>query len=474
MKDSIEKYEERMRDGREVYYRGQKVEDVTKHPVLALATNFYKNVLELYKDEEVKKMLFVNDPTYGEITRFFQAPKSSQDLIKRSDLTTELTRRTGHLYAHIGSDMLFALTMIANKVGKEYAERMRKFGEYIIKTEPVLAGAQMDVKGDRGLRPSQQADPDLHLRVVEERDDGIIVNGAKAHTSNSCVSDELIVLPGRMMIKGEEEFAFGFAIPINTKGLKMICRPVLESEGRMHPLETPRVGHAAVVETTTIFDRVFVPWERVFVYRDPKAAGALANLFALFHRFSAVSYRAALSEIILGCAKLMAEYNGLDKGGYINEKVASIVNFTEIQRLCIRMSAYECQYDKITGIAMPNPLHANIGKLYSNNNYMSAVQSMIDVAGGIAITAPSGDDYDNPELKKYIDKYYAVKASVPAGNRFKLALFIREIVALMAGMDSVSMIHAEGSIVASILALYRTYDFGPSIKTVKRMASITD
>jgi 4-hydroxybutyryl-CoA dehydratase/vinylacetyl-CoA-Delta-isomerase len=469
---TTEQYEQSLRDGREVYYRGERVKDVTKHPILSLAVNHNKSVLNLYKEKDLRDLLIVNDPKYGETIRFFQPPRSAQDLISRYTLTYEFTRRTATLFAHIGSDMLFALTIIANHVGKESAEKMRNFGDRILSQDLSLAGAQMDVKGDRNLRPSEQADPDLYLRVVQSRDDGIVVRGAKAHTSNSMTANELIVLPSRMMQKGEEEYAVAFAIPVNTKGVKLICRPALESEVPLHPLEGPRVLHSAVVETLTVFDDVFVPWDRVFIYRDSRAAGMLANLFALYHRFSALSYRTALAEILVGTAKLMAEYNGLERVNHIQEKIVKLINFVEFQRICVRMSAYECQIDKGTGIAMPNIMHANIGKLYSNLHYMDAIQSLIDIAGGIAITAPSGQDYANPELRKYIDKYTAGKASVPAGNRFKLLLFIREIVALLGGLESVTMIHAEGSIQASTLALYRDYKFDPMIESVKKLASL--
>jgi 4-hydroxybutyryl-CoA dehydratase/vinylacetyl-CoA-Delta-isomerase len=470
---TVDQYKESLRDGREVYYRGEKVDDVTTHPILSLSVNHNLAMMSsIAEDKDLRSRMIVTHPEHGEMVRFFQAPKSTEDLLKRYEITSELTKRISFIVAHIGSDMLFALTVIANHVGKEYAERMNKFGEYIMKSDLAIAGAQMDVKGDRSLRPSQQADPDLYLHVVETRDDGIVVRGAKAHTSNAPTANELIVLPSRMMGPGEEDYAVAFAIPANTKGIKMICRPCTEAEGPVHQLEGPRVKKVAMVETTTIFDDVFVPWERVFVYRDPKAAGALANLFALFHRFSALSYRSALAEEMIGCAKLIAEYNGIDKMGHVMEKIATLINFAEYQKLCVKMSAYECNYDKNTGIAMPNILYANMGKLFSNQNYLNAIQALVDIAGGYAITAPSGQDYDNPELRKYIDKYTAGVASVPPGNRFKLFLFIREMVALLGGLETVTMIHAEGSVQASILSFYRDYNFEPVKSSIKELLGL--
>ena len=119
--------------------------------------------------------------------------------------------------------------------------------------------AQTDVKGDRSLAPHAQPDPDMHVRIVERRDDGIVVQGAKAHTTMAPVADELVVLPTRAMGEADADYAVAFAIPPATEGLRMVCGPLPEPGSTFdHPVSTRNVE----IETLTVFDRVFVPWDR--------------------------------------------------------------------------------------------------------------------------------------------------------------------------------------------------------------------
>jgi len=464
---SFNDYRESLRDGREVYYRGRRVEDVTKHQVLSLAVELIGYVYGEGVDEKLREKLFYDDVKLGRISSFYKTPYSGSDLYERFQLTYEVNKSSVIPLPHIGSDAIFALKIVGARMGGEYRRRIEEYADYAARNNLFLAVAQIDVKGDRKLRPSQQRDPDLYVHVVEERSDGIVVRGAKAHTTFSPVANEIIFLPGRALRKGEEEYAVAFSLPVNSKGLKLICRPVMATEAALNPLEGIRVKRRAETETLTILDNVFVPWERVFVYRDVEAASNLALLFALWHRFSALSYRAALAEYLVGLGKLVAEANGIDGEPHIQKDIVDLVSFAEIQKICAKIAAYECVKDEVTGIAIPNPLYTNIGKIFSNENYLNILKSLIDIAGGLTVTAPSGDDYENEELRGYIEKY--LSAAVPGSERFKLFLLLREAIVLLGGEESVIHIHAEGSIRASLIEIYRTYNFNEPKKLVEKL-----
>jgi len=458
----FEEYKNSLRDGREVYYRGKKVDDVTKHPILGLQVN----LMEYYFNEKY----YYDDPVLGvKTSKFYKVPRSSSDLVERSKLTYDLTIESGMLLPHIGSDAIFSTMISTSKLEEKYGERFTNYAKDVTKNNLFLAGAQIDVKGDRRLRPSQQEDPDMYVHVVEERADGIIVRGAKIHTTYMAVANEAFVLPGRAFREGDEDYAICFAVPANAKGLKLMARPAIATEAALHDLEGVRTRKRSEGETLTIFENVFVPWERVFVYKDIAAASGLALLFALWHRLSALSYRTAVAEHLIGLGKLIAEANGIDRASHIQKDITDLISFTEIQRMCAKMTAYECHMDKKTGIAVPNNIYTNVGKLYSNENYLNIMRSLIDIAGGIAITAPSGDDYANEELKPYINKY--LRGAIPGGDRFKLMLILREAIALLGGEETVIHIHAEGSMQASIIELYRSYDFTEPKRLIENLLS---
>jgi len=472
--ETYEEFKESLKDGREIYYRGERVEDLTTHPILKYTPEFLGRIHHGYLlDDDLKEEFFFNHPESGtRLSKFYKIPKSSEDLLERFQMTYKFTMRSLINIAHIGSDMINALIVASANMGGKYAERMDQFAKYLITDNPVLAGAQMDVKGDRSLRPSEQKDPDMHVHVVDENKDGIIVCGAKTHSSWAYAANEILVIPSRAMRKGEEKFAVAFATPPSAKGIRMMCRPALEIEGGQAELENIklRIGRH-FSEALIIFDNVLIPWERVFVYKDSEKGSGLALLFALFHRYTAVCYRCCLAGITVGMAKLIAEYNGIARVGHIVKNIADLITYAEMQKLCAKMAAHECSFNKKTGIAIPNPLYTNLGKLWSNLGHMQAKMALIDTAGGNAITAPGIEDYLNPGLMKDIDKYFAGK-NVSGIDRFKLFLLIRETIGNYGGLEDVGELHAEGSVWPSIMELYRGYNYDEVINAVKGYAGI--
>lgn len=462
MRRKFEEYRTSLRDGRELYYRGKKVSDVTTHPILSLETNLVGYCF--------KPKYYYNAPEFGgEISKFYKVPRSSSDLLERCTITYEVTKEAGILLPHIGSDAILAATISTSNSEEKFKERFNNYARQVIRNDLFLAVAQIDVKGDRRLGPSQQKDPDMYVHAVDEKVDGIIVRGAKMHTTFASVANEIFVLPGRSFREGDEDYAICFAVPVSTEGLKLIARPAIATEAALHEMEGPRSRKRIEGETLTIFEDVFVPWERVFVYKNTAVASGLALLFALWHRLSALSYRTALAEYLVGLGKLVAEANGVDGAAHIRRDMADLITFAEIQRVCARMAAYECHIDRKTGIAVPNQIYTNIGKLYSNEAYLNVIRSLIDIAGGIAITAPSGDDYSNEELKRSINKYLA--GAIPGEDRFKLMLILRETIAHLGGPEAVIHVHAEGSIEASIIELYRSYNFAESKSLIRGLLS---
>ena len=452
-----------------MYYRGKRVRDITRHPYLSLAAEHAAKLYLWQRDPEFKPSLMTVVDGH-KISTFYKLCRTPQDLLTRSHLIEETTRAGSGVFnivQAIGSDAIMALMIVSKSLdardpSKEYFQRVSKFHEYVAKNDLALAVGQTDVKGDRMLRPSEQADKDLYLHVVESNKKGIVVRGAKAHTTQAIVSDEVVVLPTRAMTDADKDYAVAFSVPTNTRGLKLIARPLVEAESAMTPEEGMISAKNIEVESLTIFDDVFVPIDRVFFLREWEAAGILANLFGLYHRFTALSYRQVIAETLLGAAKMMAEQNGTDGASHVREKLAHLIMYREQSRMAIRLAALDAVKDELTGIVYPNSLWANIGKLQSNTQYMSSVQNLVDIAGGLISTMPSPEDYARKDIGPLMKKYLAGNAKLSAEERMNLFRLIRELTGTMGGVLGPAMVHAEGSIAASLIALSREYDFGSS------------
>jgi 4-hydroxybutyryl-CoA dehydratase / vinylacetyl-CoA-Delta-isomerase len=458
---SAEEFLRSLEDGRAVFYRGSAVGSVVEHPVLGICARHAAKLFGLARE--------CRDPALASpISRYYLPSRSSEDLLARHRLIYESTLACHGVFnisQAIGSDALSALSIVAQELdrsqGTRYAARVEAYRQHVASRDLTLAVAQTDAKGDRARRPHEQRDPDLYLRVKEVRPDGIIVTGAKAHTTQAAVSDEIIVLPTRAMGEPDADYAVAFAVPVATPGLTLIARPVEELEGNDQALLS-RLDFES--ETLTIFDNVFVPAERVFLCREHASAGRLAVGFATHHRFTAVSYRAATANLYVGTAALVARTNGISDASHVRDKLLRLVVYKEI----MRMSALAAGGSPLMqeGLAVPNPLFTNLGKLYSNQNFASVLEALVDLAGGIAATLPANADFENPVERPFLAKYLA--GAEDAERRTKVLRLAKELgVSTFAGYMMALMVHAEGSVEASKLALLRDYDLAEAERMVE-------
>lgn len=451
---TAQQYKESLRDGRVVYYKGEKIPDVTVHPDLRVCVDTMALDYEIAEQPEYRDLAVVADKELGEeISRYYYTPQNGEDLVKLFDLIVGATRLGDGFIplAHdIGADALNAVSITANMLGdQDYIQRSDAYRKYLKQNDLAVASAVTDVKGDRLLRPSdpRQAHPDYYVRVVEKNDRGIKVRGAKIHITGAMNSNELFVIPCRAMTETDKEYAVAFAIPTNTKGLKLVCRPF---HAHLTPLEFPNSRPVRVhTDSLIIFDDVFVPWERVFLCGEWKAAGLMAHNFALLHRRTGCAYRVPMSEQLLGAAQAIAEYNGVANAPHVQEKITEIVIYLQTLR---SLSYSACLDFKVYGgIPVPNPVTTNIAKYHFANNYHSIVKIIQDLAGGLLVTAPTYKDYQLPELHDDIKKYLGGAAGVPTEDRLRMFDLIRRITG--ADRETIAL-NGEGSLQAQRLTIY--------------------
>lgn len=472
-------YIESLRDGRKVYIHGKRVEDVTKHPILRRAIEHAALDYELHKKEELRDLMITRSPTTGhEIRRYFEIPRSAEDLLRRRKLIETATMHGDAIILfmkEIGTDALNALAMITylmdKKFGTEYSKRVSDYREYLQENDLSMAGAVTDVKGDRSLIPSKQAMPYFYLKVIDRSKDGVVVKGAKVHTTSAPITNELIVLPTRAMTEQDRDYCIAFGIPVNTEGIKIISRPELED---ISWFDYPITSRHITLEAMTIFDEVFVPKERIFMDGEWEFAGPLANTFATWHRFTGISYKPPFADVLIGVAQLIADYNGVARASHIRDKITELIIYAETIRTFAKAAALECIITE-NGIAYPNPILSNMGKHFFATHYHDSIKAVQEIAGGLVITGPTEADYVNPETKDYIETYLGGRQGVKTENRLKVMKLIRDLTATgYAGEGYVGTLHGEGSIEAQKISLYREYNIERCVQYVKKILKIED
>ncbi len=464
-----------LRDGRAIYMLGQRVEDVTADPVLAICAHHSALEFDLAHDPDLAELTRATLDTTGEtVSRYYQLPRTPEDLLQRRELIeygSQVGLSMPLFIKAIGSDSLNALHIVCEALDRErgtcYSERVAAHRAYCAAHDLALAGAITDVKGDRSKRPSEQARPDYYVRIVERRADGIVVSGAKTNITAAPYVNEYLVLPTRAMGPGDDDFAVAFAVPVNTPGLKVIARPDRAKSEFDFPLSS-RHFH---VEGTIIFDNVFVPWEKVFLAGEWQYAGAVANTFATWHRFTGLAYKGPGADLLLGMAQLIAEYNGVASASHIRAKIVALIQYAESIRVFGRAAAQQAEYQ--AGLACPNALLANMGKYIFASGYHDAVRAVQEIAGGATVTGPSSRDLENPETREYVERYFGGVDGVSTANRLRAFKLIMDMTASeYAGNWMLATLHGEGSLEAQRLSMYRQYDIQRCVDLARRAAGI--
>ena len=475
-----EQYRASLRDGRAVFFRGKAVEDVTTHPVIGVAVDHACIDYEMGENPEHRALAVVDEGGGAPYSRYYKLPTGVDDLLKRSSLIEQATAIGNTLVVlikEIGTDALFGMHLVAQQVdaakGTGYLQRVKDYYRYCRDNDLALAVAQTDVKGDRSKGPSDQEHPDYYVRIVERRDDGIVVRGAKCHTSNTTHANEVIVLPTRAMAAGDADYAVAFAIPVNTPGVKLLASPYGSSgQEERTEFEFPITARHKMMETTTVFDDVFVPWDRVFLAGEHEFAGALALGFVEFHRFTAISYKLPLVDALVGSAQLMADYNGIARAAHVRDKLIQLISYAETLRGLTHHAALRCRIGEM-GIAAPDALTVNMAKYHFAHHYHEAVAMVQDIAGGLLVTGPGVEDVDSEEIGHYFSHYYGGRAGVGGRERLRAMNFVKDLTSSeYGGYQEVLAIHAEGSLEAEKLMISRAYDGRRTVELVKRMAGV--
>jgi 4-hydroxybutyryl-CoA dehydratase/vinylacetyl-CoA-Delta-isomerase len=451
---SAAQYKESLNDGRVVFYKGEKIENVATHPDLGVCADLMAIDYEMAENPEFRDLAVVKDPEGGEdISRYYYKPQNAEDLLKAHELIVKATELgDGYIpLAHdIGADALNAINITANMIGnQDYIDRIENYRKILQQDDLATCAGVTCVKGDRMLRPSDpgQAHPDFYVRKVDQNDKGIIVRGAKIHITGAAYCNDILVLPCRAMTKDDADYAISFAIPANTKGIRQVCRPF---RSHLSALEFPNTRPVRVhTDSLIVFDDVLIPWERVFLCGEWKFAATLVYNFALMHRRTGCAYRIPLSEQLVGAAVAIADYNGISKAPHVREKITELIIYLETLKSLSKTACYD--FVMRGGLAVPNPIATNMAKYHFAHYYHDVVKIVQDLAGGLVVTAPSYKDYQLPEMQADIDKYLQGVKEVSAENRLRMFDLIRRITS--SDLETICL-HGEGSPMAERMTIF--------------------
>ncbi|HPB83122.1 MAG TPA: 4-hydroxyphenylacetate 3-hydroxylase family protein [Spirochaetota bacterium] len=463
-----------------VYMFGKRVHNVVEDPIIRPSMSAVAMTYSLAMDPQYEDLMTATSHLTGKkINRFTHIHQSVDDLVKKSKMGRLLGSITGCCFQRcVGMDALNALSMttfdIDKKYGTQYNERFLKYLAYVQEEDLVCDGAMTDPKGDRSLPPHRQSDPDMFLHVIEERADGIVVSGAKAHQTGAVNSHEIIVMPTITMREEDHDYAISFAVPSDTEGITYImgrqsCDTRKLEPGTMDRGNMAFGGHEALI----VFDRVFVPWKRVFMYKEHDFSGHLVEQFASYHRQS-YACKVGVGDVLIGAVQTAAEYNGAERASHVKDKIVEMNHLNETLYCgCIACAAEG--HREPSGTYYVDTLLANVHKQNVTRFPYEIARLAQDIAGGLMVTCPSEADLDSPDVGKWVRKYFAARNGVPTEHRIRILRLIENITMGTAAVGYLTeSMHGAGSPQAQRIMIARLADIRKKQETAKRLAGIVE
>ena len=473
-------YEESLRKMNfKVYLQGERVENPVDHPIIRPSMNSVKATYELAELPEYEDLMTATSHLSGKkINRFCHLHQSTDDLVKKVKMQRLLGQKTGACFQRcVGMDAINAVDSVTfemdQKLGTTYHERFNKFLSRMQEEDWTVDGAMTDPKGDRGLAPHQQADPDLFVHVVEKRADGIVVRGAKCHQTGALNSHWILIMPTISMTKEDADYAVSFVAPADAEGIFYIygrqsCDTRKLEGGDIDVGNKKFGGHEALM----VFDNLFIPWENVFMCGEVEFSGALVERFAGYHRQSYGGCKVGVGDVLIGAAALAADYNGAAKASHLKDKLIEMIHLNET----LYSSGIACSAEgspTASGTYLIDLLLANVCKQNVTRFPYEIARLAEDIAGGLMVTMPSEKDLRNPEIGPVVEKYFKGVDSVPTEYRMRILRLIENLTLGTAavGYRTESM-HGAGSPQAQRIMISRQGNLEKKKELAKAIAGI--
>ncbi len=463
-----------------VYMFGEKVENPVDDPILRPSLNSVKVTYDLAQLPEYEDLMTVTLEDGRKINRFANIHRSTDDLIKKVKMQRLCGQKTASCFQRcVGMDAFNAewstTYEIDKKYGTKYHENFKKYLKMVQDKDLTVDGAMTDPKGDRSLAPHEQPDLDMYLRVVERREDGIVVRGAKAHQTGIINSQEVIVMPTVAMGPDDKDYAVSFALPTDADGIVMIIGrqscDTRKTEGSQIDVGNSEFGG---VEALVVFDDVFVPNDRIFMDGEYEYAGVLVERFAGYHRQSYGGCKVGVGDVLIGATALAADYNGVPKVSHIKDKLIEMTHLNETLYCCgIACSAEGTPTE--SGNYIIDLLLANVCKQNVTRFPYEIARLAEDIAGGLMVTAPSEKDLKDPVIGGYVDKYLKGVEGVSTENRLRILRLIENLTLGTAAVGyRTESLHGAGSPQAQRIMISRQGNMGRKKELAKAIANIKD
>jgi 4-hydroxyphenylacetate 3-monooxygenase len=466
-----------LRDGRQIFIDGERVGDVTTDPRFAGAAQSMAELYDMQHDKALReRMVFASPSSGGAVGLSFIEPRSVDDLIRRREMIKLWMDATCGMFGRSPdflNVMLTGFAIGADEFGrhdKRFAGNVRNYHAFARESDLCMTHTLLNPQVDRS-KPVEAQDKDLAARVVKETGAGIVIKGARMVSTLCAYSDDILVMPSTFLATNEAAapYAFGFAIPVATPGLKFICRPSMVHQNAATGMDFPLSSRFDEGDALAVFDDVKVPWERVFIHRDPEMCNGLyartGAMSQVMHQTSTKNL--AKSEFMMALGFAIARSTNIDSHLHVQGMLAELIQHTEFVRACLRASEADAETrpdGRVTPAAMPL---WTVRMMYPKM-FIRACEIIQTLGAGGLVMVPSYAELAGPVGDDI--RTYAQAATVDAAARIKLfRLAFDTAVSSFSGRQQLYERYYSGDPVRLAGALYAMYEKDSHVDRIHQM-----
>jgi len=462
--------------GLRVFLFGERVDEPVDHPMIRPSINAVAATYDLAL-QQPELATAASSLSGRRVNRFLHVTESVEDVVLQNKMQRRLGQQTGTCFQRcVGMDAINALYSVTFEIdrayGTPYHERLTSFLRAAQEDNVVIGGAMTDPKGDRSKSPSEQAEPDVFVHVVETRGDGIVIRGAKAHQTGCLNAHWLLVMPTMRLSEADRDYAVVCALPVGAPGLTYIygrqsCDTRSMEGGTIDQGNATYSGQEALI----VFEDVFVPWSHVFMCGEAAFAATLVERFTAYHRRSYVC-KAGVGDVLIGAAAAVADYNGAGRASHIRDKLVEMTHLNETIYGAGIAASYESRRMP-AGNYQNDDLLANVCKHNVTRFPYEIGRLAQDIAGGLVATLPSEKDFQSPETGPMLRKLLRGREGVATEDRVRM---LRLIENMTMGRNAVGYLtesmHGAGSPQAQRIQIARQMDVEGKMALARRIAGV--
>ena len=461
-----DEYLRSLNDGRRVFVDGELVKDVTTHPAFRQAARSIATLYDIAARPDLRERMTFTSPRTGmPVHRAWQIPQNHADLRARrlfsetwAEATFGLMGRAPDHVAGFFSGYAANPKFFASAGQQQFADNLVAFYEFMRDNHIYCSYAIVPPQIDRSKPAHKQSDPTLYAGVVKERDDGIIISGAQQLATGGAISDYLQLSCIQPLAPGDENYANCLAVPISAEGLKLYPRHPYAGAGRA--ADYPLSSRFDESDSYVIFDNVFVPWERVFIYRNVELSRDQWRKTPshLIGNHQAQTRYVTKLRFMAGLAQRMNEMTGNIANPAVTIMMGELVAFVSIYEAMLH--AHETMGTIEDGVFWPSRTAYYAASAMQSEFNGRMLELIREMAGAAFITLPSSDaDFGNPESAADIERYMP-SGSTDAKSRIKLMRLLWDFLGSEFGSrhQQYEKFYGGPSFGAK-LNLYRNFDF---------------